>query len=489
MMRATVVLGLAAMAVAAPAQAFHLEDSLKGATQGNPVGGSIGPDGWTVTDRTDRLWYALPTMSSGSIEFKVANITYANLPLDDHEIFALYEAGFGIAEPINYNPEYRENFYKSMIRIYGQAVPDRLGQQKLMWGICNAGAPGFGECPCASSSFSEPFGGDPNWDGSEQTLRVEWSDGHARYLRNGGVVHDIEYASSGSTYAPSGPHFSLGSARATSVDSAGMPVGALFYDVVVDGVEGPAITSCPGGGTGGSAAQSGSGGSTTQTATFAPVADTWSEPVAPTATHGSDLELRTGSDGRTIFLRFDVQGVTGNVTSAKIVLMATNSGGGGDAHVVLDDTWSETTLSHSNKPMPEAAILSSVPLASVGSAFEFDVTSAMIQNGLASFAITSTVVDGCAYASRESTTPPELVLEFSPGTSVGATTGSGGRPNAAGVTGVGGGGRVADDWVETADDGNCACRLNGAPSNESFWGWLGLVALCAGLCRKSRNEE
>src|SRR5687768_2702135 len=70
--------------------AFRLEDGLRGATLGNPVGGSIGPDGWTVTGPADRLWYALPRLARGSIEFTVTNMSNANLVVNDNEILALY---------------------------------------------------------------------------------------------------------------------------------------------------------------------------------------------------------------------------------------------------------------------------------------------------------------------------------------------------------------------------------------------------------------
>src|SRR4030095_13926289 len=97
----------------AGAAPFSLTDSLKdGQPQGNPIGGSFGPDGWTVTARTDRLWYAVPRLTQGSIEFTGSGITTGNLDLADHEIFSMYDAGHGIAEPIHYDPEFRDNHYK-----------------------------------------------------------------------------------------------------------------------------------------------------------------------------------------------------------------------------------------------------------------------------------------------------------------------------------------------------------------------------------------
>jgi hypothetical protein len=121
--------------------------------------------------------------------------------------------------------------------------------------------------------LEEPFGGDPTWDGSATTFKVEWGGGHAKLYRNGGLLHDVDYSGAGE-FGPDTQHFSLGTSRSTGVGSSGLPVGAVFSDVIVDGVEGPKAATCPGaGGTGGSAG-SASGGSS-----GAPACD----PAAPIA--------------------------------------------------------------------------------------------------------------------------------------------------------------------------------------------------------------
>lgn len=125
------------------AHAYDFFDSLRGGSAGNPVGGQFGPDGWTVTSPADRIWYALPRLVQGSIEFTIERMTPANFVRDDNELLTLYEAGYGMAEPLNYNPEYRGNHYKIMVRVYGPgADADRLGVTKLMWGLCPSGALG-----------------------------------------------------------------------------------------------------------------------------------------------------------------------------------------------------------------------------------------------------------------------------------------------------------------------------------------------------------
>lgn len=232
-----------------PSEYFMLSDPLIGMTMGSQVGGVFGDSGWTVMERADRIYWAVPRLVEGSVEFTVANITYDNLPLNDHEIFAMYEGGYDIEHPIKYSPDFRNNSFKSMIRIYGvQEGPDRLGKQKIMWGICPFGAPGYhgGECPCQDPPgfFDEPFSGDPTWDGSPQRLRIEWKDGVTRYLRNDSEVLTIEWGDSGHTFGPEDLYVSLGNPRPLEVDSAGMPIGAVFSDVVIEGWTGPASATC-----------------------------------------------------------------------------------------------------------------------------------------------------------------------------------------------------------------------------------------------------
>ena len=222
---------------------FSMSDPLIDGTMGSAVGGSFGPDGWTTTDRTDRIYWALPRLAEGSFEFTVTGLTVELMPLNDHEIFAMYEGGWGIEHPIAYNPEFRVNNYKSMIRIYGQAEADRTGQIKLMWGLCPQGAPGYGIDTCACGSFfEEPFGGDPSWDGSPQRLRVEWDAMGSRLLRNGELVLDIDASASGLSLGPQALYASLGTPRPLDVDTAGMPVGVTYSDVVVEGTTGPEAT-------------------------------------------------------------------------------------------------------------------------------------------------------------------------------------------------------------------------------------------------------
>jgi hypothetical protein len=233
----------------APSEFFMLSDPLIDGTVGAPVGGAFGPEGWTVTGNADRVYWEVPTLFEGSVAFTVKNITHDNLPLNDHEIFAMYEGGYDIEHPIKYSPDFRNNAYKSMIRIYGVAEgADRVGKQKIMWGMCPMGAPGYhgGSCPCVTPAgfFEEPFGGDQGWDGSPQRLKVEWKDGVTRYFRNDAEVLTIEWADSGLAFGPSSLYISLGNPRPLEVANASMPIGAVFYDLVIEGWTGPVSATC-----------------------------------------------------------------------------------------------------------------------------------------------------------------------------------------------------------------------------------------------------
>lgn len=222
---------------------FMLVDPLVDGTLGTALGGSFGSNGWTVTGVADRVYWEVPTLAQGSVEFTVEGMTLDNMPLEDHEIFSMYEGGWGIEHPIGYNPEYRVNDYKSMIRVYGQAEIERVGQQKIMWKMCPGGAPGFREDPCPCTEFfEEPFGGDGTWDGSAQRLRVEWADGMTRYLRNDAVVLEIDWSGSGLSFGPQALYVSIGTSRPEEVDTASMPLGAVFRDVVIEGITGPLAT-------------------------------------------------------------------------------------------------------------------------------------------------------------------------------------------------------------------------------------------------------
>lgn len=227
---------------------FMLEDSLRGSSSGNLVGGQITATGWRVTNRQDRIWWEIPPLVEGSIEFTVTGMTNgatSNMTLVAHELFAMYEAGYGMPEPVAYLNDFRNNYYKVMVRVHGNnATP---GQQEMDWSNCAGGDPGFADdaiCPCSNGYFSRPLGGTGTWDGTGERIRIEWNAASgARLLRNGVEVVSHTWPGDNS-FAPVALHFSFGTSRATVIPEAGLPVGAVFSDLVVDGMTGSPTFRC-----------------------------------------------------------------------------------------------------------------------------------------------------------------------------------------------------------------------------------------------------
>lgn len=94
------------------------------------------------------------------------------------------------------------------------------------------------------------------------------------------------------------------------------------------------------------------------TVSFSPTHDTYVEQDAPTATYGSrdQISVRhtTTGQGRYNFLKFNIAGITGPITSAKLLL--TESYGRDIPQLliweVFNNSWSESTLTWNNIPTP-----------------------------------------------------------------------------------------------------------------------------------------
>ncbi|MFO0714018.1 MAG: DNRLRE domain-containing protein [Sandaracinus sp.] len=478
---------------------FHMEDSLRGSTMGNASGGTFGSEGWTVTGVSDRIWYALPTLVSGSIEVTVANISDANLPLPDHEIMAMYEAGYGIGEPIRYAPEFRANHYKTLVRIYGTAEPARTGAMKFMWGACPSGAPGYDACDCASF-FEEPFGGTESWSGAPRRIRIEWGDGHSRLLRDGVELVSIDYT--GFSFAPSALHFMLGSPRNDGGLSA-MPIGAVFSDLVIDGTEG-AVAMCP------SMMLPDAGPvpdagmcSGLDVAIADATAASWETGVFPDA---SDLNVE--GDGTTpnaiVYVRFPP--VAGPVAAATLTMTTSTvpSAGGGSGVVceVTGGTWSESTLTWATRPTVGTRCSGEARAVGPSTVVSWDVTPLVTPGHDVELAIVSSDTDGAHYLSRESgacTGAPRLEVTLLTGLDA-AVVGADAAQVASDVGPIASldaassdGAVISMDARTSGDAGRgsiasgCGCRAAGA--HPRGLAALGILALAAGIARRRRARR
>jgi hypothetical protein len=503
--------------------AFHLEDGLRGGTRGNAVGGSFAADGWHVTDRADRVWYALPRLVSGSVEFTLTHVTMASLgTTTDNEIFAMYEGGYGIAEPIRYGSEFRENHYKCMLRIFPNNEPMRPGQQKLMWGMCPSGAPGFGACGCGSF-FEEPFGGNGTWDGSPQRLRVEWGGGRTRYLRNGAEVLSIRWADSGLTFGPSDLHLSLGTARPSAVTEAQLPVGAVFSDLVVDGVEG-ALARCPGA----TVTDAGTPTMSGMVLEYPAVEDVTVDPTLASTVYPDARDLAVGAGDSEFYVKFRVGALPGRVVQAQLrfnsATGASAEGSGASVYAAASSGWSESTLTWSARPGPQGPRLARVDGVSVNEPYTLTLpVSAVTAAGTYAFAVLPEASDTNAahFDAKEvsATRGPVLRLVIDPslppldagvvGVDVPVMTdvGTGARDVGTSVTDVGTAARDVgtytgvdsgadagvdsgvDAGVETlreVTEGDCDCRAATRAKTPSGWGVVALAMALVGRRRRRR---
>jgi hypothetical protein len=149
------------------------------------------------------------------------------------------------------------------------------------------------------------------------------------------------------------------------------------------------------------------------TVNFQPVADSWVNARKPDKNYGSSTELKV--DARPVrisYLRFSVGGLTAPIQSARIRLTVTNqSSSGGTIHSVSDVGWSELGLTYNNRPVIDGPASDTLGPVSVGEVVEFDVTSAVTQNGEYSFAIVGVTNNRVGYSAREAATgAPTLVI-------------------------------------------------------------------------------
>jgi len=151
------------------------------------------------------------------------------------------------------------------------------------------------------------------------------------------------------------------------------------------------------------------------TQTLNPIADSWVNSAAPTTNYGSSTSLYVDADGvRQTYLKFDLTGLSGTVSSVTLKLYAGSSQSTGyKVYSVADTSWSESAITWNTKP----------PLASTSSGSSGPVTSGtwtsvMLPGSLVQAALGGKLSLGLQTASntnlkllsRESSTPPQLLV-------------------------------------------------------------------------------
>ncbi|MDH2427030.1 DNRLRE domain-containing protein [Sphaerisporangium sp. TRM90804] len=151
--------------------------------------------------------------------------------------------------------------------------------------------------------------------------------------------------------------------------------------------------------------------------TVAATADTYVDDSATGTNHGTSGQLGVdGSPVKRMFLRFDVSGVSGTVTAAKLRVhtddvSGAESGSGGTFRAMSTTTWSETGVTWNNQPAIDGATLGSIGSVTRNAWYEVDVTAHVKGNGAYSFGVTSSSTDGADFDARETgSTAPQLVI-------------------------------------------------------------------------------
>ena len=219
-------------------------------------GGAFGPDGWTTTGDEDAIWFLIPaTLPTARVEVSVKGISAANLDGEEHDLIVTY-GDTDREEPVAYAPAYRNNNFKTNLRIFGAgsaAAGGRpLGANKLELRLCPSGLPGHSEgCPAGCADVFEVgyLDGKPEaipWVATTTyRMKIAWAPGTISYTRGVEPAVTIGYPG---TLAPKALRVRIGSPRHGAGSVNRMPKGLTFKDVMIAGAastETPVCTGTP----------------------------------------------------------------------------------------------------------------------------------------------------------------------------------------------------------------------------------------------------
>ena len=147
--------------------------------------------------------------------------------------------------------------------------------------------------------------------------------------------------------------------------------------------------------------------------TLIPVADSYVEGASAGSNYGTRVSMLVdGSPDKRSYVRFDVAGVSGAVTSATLRVYANSTHSQGyEVQGVADNGWNELTITYANAP-GFGPLLGTSGAVSAGSYAEIDVTGYVTGNGSFSFALTPLNNTNLRLSAREdSANPPELIVD------------------------------------------------------------------------------
>jgi hypothetical protein len=146
---------------------------------------------------------------------------------------------------------------------------------------------------------------------------------------------------------------------------------------------------------------------------FAPEADAHVLSDSPNTNYGAATALSVDrSPLSEAFLRFRVEGISGQVTQAKLRLFATNGSPDGPVAYPTSSGWPESQLTWNIKPAPTGSAAGDVGQVGSNAWAEYDVTSLVTGEGVYSFDLVAETSDGVVFTARESASQnkPQLVV-------------------------------------------------------------------------------
>ena len=117
------------------------------------------------------------------------------------------------------------------------------------------------------------------------------------------------------------------------------------------------------------------------------------------------------------YLKFDISGVLESVISAKLRVYVTNGSKNAPKVKIVDNNWSESSVIYATKPLEISSSYADQEVVKAGMYVDYDVTSLFQTNGIIgeilSFGFFPDSSDGFDFYSKESSNPPQLIVEFS----------------------------------------------------------------------------
>ncbi|MDQ3952508.1 MAG: DNRLRE domain-containing protein [Actinomycetota bacterium] len=153
---------------------------------------------------------------------------------------------------------------------------------------------------------------------------------------------------------------------------------------------------------------------TSETLTFSPVADAYVDAAAPGQSFGTTGSLKVDAKSvKQSFMKFDVSGIgTRAVTNVRLRLYQKDTSPfGGRVAGISSNSWNES-VTWNSRPAIDGATLGSFGAVSAGTWYEISLgQGAVTADGTITLAMDSASSDGSRWGSRNSSNPPQLIVE------------------------------------------------------------------------------